>query len=154
MKNLIFIITLSICLFACNSADPNKNDLPTTTASDEVVKDGVFFHVSSGIEKPKKVLMALTLAAKFAESHDVALFFDLEGVKLLTQNAEELASENYMSTNEALKALTEQGVLIMACPMCVKEAGLTEADLIEGVIIAEKEKFFSFTKGRIVSLDY
>jgi hypothetical protein len=42
----------------------------------------------------------------------------------------------------------------MACPGCLKAAGKTEEDLADGVQIADKAKFFSFTKGRILTLDY
>jgi hypothetical protein len=42
----------------------------------------------------------------------------------------------------------------MACPGCLKSAGKTADDLMPGVAIADKKQFFSFTKGRILSLDY
>ncbi|TVS10562.1 MAG: hypothetical protein EA424_25190 [Planctomycetaceae bacterium] len=40
------------------------------------------------------------------------------------------------------------------CPGCLKAAGKTAADLAPGVEIADKDRFFSFTKGRILTLDY
>jgi len=42
----------------------------------------------------------------------------------------------------------------MACPGCLKVAGKTKKDLAEGVQVADKSVFFSFTKGRILTLDY
>jgi len=42
----------------------------------------------------------------------------------------------------------------MACPSCLAEAGKTKEDLKEGIRIADKETFFDFTEGRIISLDY
>jgi len=98
--------------------------------------------------------MALSLANKMVESKDVCLFFDIEGVKLLTTTAENMQMENYMSLHEVLNNLIEQEVIIMACPMCTKAAGIDPEDYKEGIIIAVKEKFFDFTKGRILSLDY
>lgn len=62
--------------------------------------------------------------------------------------------ENYMSSNEALEKLLKQKVQIMACQMCTKAAGINPKDYKEGIIIAEKEKFFKFTRGRILTLDY
>ena len=38
--------------------------------------------------------------------------------------------------------------------MPLKMAGFKEEDLIEGVKLAQKDKFFNFTKGRIITLDY
>ncbi len=42
----------------------------------------------------------------------------------------------------------------MACPGCHEAAGKSEADLIDGVVLADAEPFFSFTDGRILLLDY
>jgi hypothetical protein len=42
----------------------------------------------------------------------------------------------------------------MACPGCLRVAGKTENDLMEGVKIADKNKFFNFTSGRILTIDY
>ncbi len=154
IKNTFLCTVLSVLLFACSGVTENVKEEKTETGIAANAKDGVFFHISTGVETPKRALMALSLAAKFAESHDVALFFDLEGVNLITKNAKNLELEHYLPSKDALAKLLEKNVLIMACPMCVKAAGLTSDDLLEGVIIAEKEKFFNFTKGRIINLDY
>jgi intracellular sulfur oxidation DsrE/DsrF family protein len=53
-----------------------------------------------------------------------------------------------------LAELQRRGVTLMACPGCLKAAGKTPADLIAGVQVADKSGFFSFTKGRILTLDY
>lgn len=45
-------------------------------------------------------------------------------------------------------------VTLMACPGCLKAAGKSVGDLAPGVKVAEKEAFFSFTRGRILTLDY
>jgi hypothetical protein len=42
----------------------------------------------------------------------------------------------------------------MACPGCLKAAGKTPADLAAGIQVANKDKFFSFTSGRVITLDY
>jgi hypothetical protein len=43
---------------------------------------------------------------------------------------------------------------IYVCPICLKIAGFKPEDLIEGVQITQKDKFFSFTKGRILTMNY
>lgn len=149
MKKYLLLLAVPFFLFACT----NQSSEPIEKIDKEVT-DGVFIHISKGYENPQKVLMALSLASLFSETHDVAVFCDLEGVKLLTKDAEDLTMENYKSAKEALSVLIANKALIMACPMCVKAAGLTSDDLMEGVIIAEKEKFFDFTDGRIITLDY
>ncbi|MCW8960013.1 MAG: peroxiredoxin, partial [Ignavibacteriaceae bacterium] len=58
------------------------------------------------------------------------------------------------SSKEQVQKLLDKGITIMACPGCLKAAGKTPDDLREGIIIADKEKFFNFTSGRILSIDY
>lgn len=151
--NLLFIFLLLAFVSCKNTEAPDIVEL-VKTEERGIVKDGIFLHISSGYENPKKVLMALSLAVKMAESKDVCLFFDIEGVKLLTKTSEDIKMENYMSLHEAINKLIEQNVLIMACPMCTKAAGINPEDYKEGIILAEKDRFFNFTKGRILSLDY
>lgn len=151
--NLLFIISV-LALASCKNQE--GADIAELVKVEErgIVNDGVFFHVSSGYDNPKKAVMALMLATKMSESYDVTLFFDMEGVKLLTKTAEDIQMENFMTAHEALDKLIEQKVQIMACPMCTKAAGIKPEDYKGGIIIAEKEKFFNFTKGRILTLDY
>jgi hypothetical protein len=40
------------------------------------------------------------------------------------------------------------------CPTCLKIAGFKPEDLIDGVQVAQKDKFFTITKGSIITLDY
>ena len=152
---IIYVLSafLLIFVFSCKKPPPSVSDL---VKPEEIkkVKDGIFIHVSSGYENPKQVLMALNMANKMAEFNDVCLFFDNEGVKLLTQSSEDIQMELYMPLHESLEKLIAIDVRIMACPTSVKAAGIEPEQLKSGIIIAEKEKFFNFTKGRILTLDY
>jgi len=150
--NALLIVIVLTFVSCQNAAVPETAE---SHQSEECqVKDGLFLHISTGYDNPKKALMALSLATIMAETKDVALFFDIEGVKLLTKTSEDIQLENFISLHEALDKLVEMDVLIMACPMCTKAAGINPDDYKDGIIIAEKEKFFDFTKGRILSLDY
>jgi peroxiredoxin family protein len=42
----------------------------------------------------------------------------------------------------------------MACPGCMKVMGVTDDMLKEGVVVASKDRFFDFTEGGILTLDY
>ena len=55
---------------------------------------------------------------------------------------------------EQLNELLTKGVPLYACPGCLRAAGRTPADLRPGVQVADKDAFFSFTPGRILSIDY
>jgi hypothetical protein len=43
---------------------------------------------------------------------------------------------------------------VFACPTCLNIAGFKPEDLMDGIQAAQKDKFFTFTKGRIITLDY
>jgi len=123
-------------------------------ASAVPARDGVFIHVSHGPEDPHRVLMALAMANRMAADHDVLLYFDIDGVRLLVADAPALELPPFPSAKAQIASLLAQKVTIMACPTCLQVAGETPADLAPGIVVADKAKFFSFTTGRIISLDY
>lgn len=146
---------LTICLvFMIASCQNNTKPEISQLVKPEKHKDGIFIHVSSGYDNPHKTCMALSLAVKMSESQDVSLFFDIEGVKILTKDAEDIQMDDFMTCHGALDTLIQRNIQIMACPMCMAKAEIKPEDLKEGIIVAEKEKFFNFTKGRILTLDY
>ncbi|HAF27714.1 MAG TPA: peroxiredoxin [Bacteroidales bacterium] len=152
-KNVLFFIFL-LAIISCKN--PEGTDIAELVKVEErgCFKDGIFIHVSSGYDNPHKASMALSLAVKMSETKDVTLFFDIEGVKLLTKTSEDIQMNNFMTVQSALDTLIHHQVQIMACPMCMAKAEIKPEQLREGIIVAEAEKFFSFTKGRILTLDY
>lgn len=116
--------------------------------------DGVFVHLSHGSDDPHRVVMALTMASMMAKDHDVLVYFDIKGIGVVLRSAEDIKHAQFASSKKLLEALRANGVLLMACPGCLKAAGKTPADLAPGIRIADKKSFFSFTRGRILSLDY
>jgi hypothetical protein len=43
---------------------------------------------------------------------------------------------------------------VMACPGCLKVIGKTGDDLLPGIQLADRDGFFNFTEGRILTIDY
>jgi predicted peroxiredoxin len=120
----------------------------------EEVRDGVFIHISHGTDDPHRVLMALSMASIMCDDHDVLVYFDIRGIEVVLKGADDLTYAHFPSSKKQLAALSKQGVTLMACPGCLKTAGKTADDLAAGIEIANKKAFFSFTKGRILTLDY
>ncbi|MFZ5939347.1 MAG: DsrE family protein [Bacteroidota bacterium] len=150
MKAVKLLILLFIpLLLACTRQD----DISMNPNTDEV-KDGIFVHISKGPADVHEVMMGLMIANKFSDTHDVILFFDIDGIGMVLGDAPDLTLEPFGSSDKLFEKLTEKGIKIMACPACLTTAGKTAADLRPGVIVAEKDLFFSFTKGRILTLDY
>lgn len=117
-------------------------------------RDGVFVHISKAQADPHAVLMGLKMANLMAADHDVLVYFDLAGVEVVLKDAPDLTFRTFDSAQTQLKTLLDKGVPVYVCPGCLKAAGKEPGDVRPGVKIAEKEAFFNFTKGRILSMDY
>ncbi len=117
-------------------------------------RDGVFIHVTKGVADKHEVMMALKMAEHYMNDRDVLMYFDIKGAEVLSKDAPDMQMEPFGSSHAQIKKLLDNGVIIMACPGCLKALGKSEADLMDGIEIADKEVFFNFTKGRILTLDY
>jgi predicted peroxiredoxin len=146
MKKFFFIFVILFSLFIIYSFYPQKNQMN--------LKDGVFIHITHGGNHPHRVLMALNLAEKMAEDKNVILYFDIDGIEVLLKDAPDLTFSHFPSSHTQIKKLLDMGIEIMACPGCLKSMGKIPGDLKEGIILADKEKFFNFTSGRILTMDY
>jgi len=148
MKNIslfLFFITFLIFIGPVHAQD----------SSTIQIRDGVFIHLSHGVDSPHRLLMALKMAITMAEGQkDVFVYCDIEAVKVLALTAKNVSMKGFPTLHELLIRLAELKVPIVACPTCMKIAGIAEQDLRPGVKVAQRDLFFSFTKGRILSLDY
>ncbi len=144
-------------IISCNQtakqADNAAKDISNISVLD-TVKDGVFIHITEGYNDPHRVLMPLKMAVLMSNDKDVLVYMDIHAVELLVKGAKDLNHADFESAQTYIKELIVNKVGVYACPTCLKIAGFNPADLIEGVQIAEKDKFFNFTKGRIITLDY
>jgi predicted peroxiredoxin len=141
----LMLATVISCIRVDNSVPPEEKPAP---------KDGAFIHISKGEAHAHDVLMALMLADKFSESHDVLVFFDIDGIEMVTKDAPNLVMDPFDPSDDIFKRLLSRDVTILACPACMKVSGIAEEDLREGIETAQKDMFFDFTEGRILSLDY
>ena len=98
--------------------------------------------------------MALWLAEKMSPDKDVLVFMDIKGVDLALQGSKDINFAQFPSLHTSLKKLLAKGVPVLVCPGCLKAAGKKPSDLMKGIQVADKERFFSFTSGRILTLDY
>ena len=148
MRTINLYFALIPLLIACTQVTT------TTEAPAEEPTDGVFIHITAGFDDAHRVLMPMKMATLMAEDKDVLVYLDIHAVNLVVAGAEDLSMEGFDSFQTYLKTLGEMGVEVLACPTCLEVAGYTTDDLAQGVMPAAKDKFFGFTKGRIVTLDY
>jgi len=130
--------------------------LSVVAQSDEQppVRDGVFVHISHGTDNPHRVLMGLRMAELMSAEHDVLVYFDITGVEVVLKDAPDMQFMDFPSSRTQLEKLAAHGVALAACPGCLKAAGKTPDDLDPRVKVADKDRFFAFTEGRILTLDY
>lgn len=140
-------LLVGVLLFVIGGALSCAVDEPTP-------RDGVFVHITRGADDPHRLLMALQMASLMADSHDVLVYFDINAADAVLADAEDVQFAHFASLHTQLRALAEKGVPLMACPGCLQVIGKTGDDLAEGVEVADKAAFFSFTKGRILTIDY
>jgi predicted peroxiredoxin len=118
------------------------------------VRDGVFIHITESYNDPHRVLMPLKMANMMAMDKDVIVYLDIHAVELVTKTSKDMQFADFDPLKKLLQGLIDKGVGVYACPTCMKIADISPEDLMDGVQTANKERFFDFTKGRIITLDY
>lgn len=151
MKKYFFILVI---LMSVSCIRVNQNPVPNVDMSVEAETEGIFIHVKQGADHAHEVLMALGMANKFAADYDVLMYFDIDGIEMVTKDAPDLNMEPFGSSDDLFANLVDKGVTIFACPSCMQVAGVKPSDLRSGVTVAQKDMFFDFTDGRILSIDY
>ncbi|MHC1705156.1 MAG: DsrE family protein [Tenuifilaceae bacterium] len=157
MKNIGLFLITGLMVISCNQNPRNDNETTKpeqTVVSEESTRDGVFIHITENYNDPHRVLMPLKMANMMAIDKDVIVYLDIHAVELLIKGAKDLSYADFDSFQTYIKQLVEKKVGVYACPTCLKIAGFKPEDLMDGVQVAQKDKFFNFTKGRIITLDY
>ena len=125
-----------------------------TSNARTATKDGVFVHIKSGPDHPHSVLMGLRMAQMMSADQDVLVYFDVDGINAVLQGAPDLKMDPFGSSHAMIQDLVARKVPVYACPGCLKALGKKPEQLMPGVMVAEKQAFFTFTQGRILTLDY
>lgn len=157
MRKFGLLILLGMLMISCDQGSQQKNTIEreeSTLADLNHTKDGVFIHITESYSDPHRVLMPLKMAVMMADDKDVLVYMDIHAVELLVTGAKDLNFADFESFQTYIKQLAEKNVNVYACPTCLKIAGINPEELMDGVQLAQKEKFFDFTKGRIITLDY
>lgn len=156
MRNILLFIFLGFIIISCNQNTDQQNGLNNEKQSAQIeqIKDGIFIHITESYNDAHRVLMPMKMANMMALDRDVLVYFDIHSVELLVKGAKDLSYADFETFQTYLKQLLDQKVTVFVCPTCLKLAGYKPEDLLDGVKLAQKDKFFDFTKGRIITLDY
>ena len=154
MKNFPFLIICVFLTISCNQTPKQADMQPVNSSITGTGRDGVFIHITECYDDPHRVLMPLKMATMMAKDQDVIVYLDIHAVLLLLKDSKDISFADFESAHTYIKELIDMKVGVYACPTCLQIAGFQPEDLMEGVQIAQKDKFFNFTKGRIITLDY
>jgi predicted peroxiredoxin len=157
MKKLSLLLISVFLIISCNQKPEqttNTHNHAEMVKAETSVKDGIFIHITESYNNPHRVLMPLKMAVMMSMDKDVIVYLDIKAVELLAKSSADLNFAEFESAHSYIKQLTDKGVGVYACPTCLKIAGLKPEELMDGVQVAQKDKFFNFTKGRIITLDY
>lgn len=141
-RTMLFILAAAALTLALSGCGPQAS------------RDGVFIHLSHGQEDPHRVAMAFRMADIMSGEKDVLVYCDIRAINVVLKDAADVSFDHFPSVQATMDSLLAKGVTIMACPGCLKVMGKSPDDLRDGVKVAEKDAFFSFTAGRILSIDY
>ena len=103
-----------------------------TVSADE--KKTIFYNLTT--DEAWAAGMALGQATKALENgYDVAIFLNVRGVFLASKKfTTDGSGASGRSLREMLETARDKGAKVIICPMCMKKAGLTMNDVIEGVV--------------------
>jgi predicted peroxiredoxin len=155
MKNIGLLILAIVLITSCNQKNgKTEENNKVASCTTDSIKDGVFIHITESYNDPHRVLMPLKMAIMMAKDKNVLVYMDIHAVELLVKGAKDMNFADFESAQTYIKQLVDKKVGVYACPTCLKIAGFKPEDLMDGVQVAQKDKFFNFTKGRIITLDY
>ena len=132
--------------------DPSMQALKHQGAS----ATGYLFHLSTGDEDARRVLVPLTLAMMISnDGTPVQLFLDQKAVLVTHKDAKPISHPDFpKNSTELLDILVKRGIGIAVCPLCMKGEKMTKEDLREGAALFSPDKLSSFTDGRIITMDW
>lgn len=156
MKKYVFLLAgVAMLALSCNKpAEPGTAHDHSLMMQQDSVRDGVFIHITEGYNDPHRVLMPLKMANMMAMDKDVLVYLDIKAVELVLKTSPDMEYADFDPLKKMLQGLIDMKVGVYACPTCLKVAGHSPEELMEGIQVANKDAFFNFTRGRIITLDY
>lgn len=98
---------------------------------------------SDGVDDAQSVDMAMKLAG-FAldEGRQVAMFFNVKGVRVPTQSSNLKYAENDPVADQLAK-LIERGADVHVCPICMQALGVEQSQLVDGAKVTTRPTLFA-----------
>jgi uncharacterized protein len=116
----------------------------------------LLINLTTAEDNPDKSTVAFVVAnAGIASGQDVAIFLNIEGVRLATPGyADTIAVEGFKPLQELMTTFTEGGGQLWVCPPCFNSRGLDKENVVAGAIFAGGAKVVEFLAEGAASLSY
>jgi predicted peroxiredoxin len=150
MKNIFFFgLVLLFAVAGCQQ--PTQQPATQNDASPAELMINL---TSDATVNPHSSLMGLHLAQNALKNEiPVSVFLNVSGVKLMLPQSDTISFHGE-NLHEVLQDILEKGGDIIACPHCMEANGVTEENLMEGVIKAKEEVLFGKIKGNPTVFTY
>jgi predicted peroxiredoxin len=120
----------------------------------DATKAPMLFNITSGLEDPHSVTMAMQLANHaLDDGRAVTLFFNVRGVEVAAKSCPD-AAFGAEPLPAMLAKLVERGANVQVCPHCMKVRGIGEDDLVDGAEVTTREKLFGQLAGNTAVFSY
>ncbi|NJP04145.1 MAG: DsrE family protein [Chloroflexaceae bacterium] len=121
---------------------------PTAAPATEVITDsaalaletdhGLLINLTTDDTWSANMALNLATTARNQGLDPVVVFLNVRGVYLADRERMPATEGNSdLTIHEKIQALVDAGGQVIACPSCSEEAGLTQADYLDGVVIGE-----------------
>jgi sulfur relay (sulfurtransferase) complex TusBCD TusD component (DsrE family) len=121
-------------------AAPARSETALAQAPENAAESGGLF-VNLTTDDTWSASMAISLAHNALRNgyQPVTIFLNVRGVYLADRGRlPATAGNSDLNIHERLQAFIADGGRVIACPGCSREAGLTQEDFIEGVVLGEQ----------------
>lgn len=131
---LIALMLSAAALGGCNEAAKVGLETPRP----------LLISVTSGVENPHAVTMALQLAGHgLADGRAVLLFFNVRGAAIPTKTLDATLAHGDRPIRQLLADRLAEGATVLVCPHCMKAMGVSADDLVAGAQVADAKKLFA-----------
>jgi predicted peroxiredoxin len=145
-KTVAAILCFALLVSAgCNGGTPAKTTGLSASTNSQAEKIALISITSDPKTDPQSVNMGLTFAGFCVdEGYEVAIFFNVKGTTLpTTAFPDDFKYQNHEAMKPQLLALKDRGVELHVCPVCMKDLGIPESDVIEAAFVTSKPKLFA-----------
>lgn len=121
------------------TAAPARSETALAQTTENAAEPGGLF-VNLTTDDTWTANMAISLAHNAVRGgyQPVTIFLNVRGVYLADRERLPATEGNSdLNIHQKLQAFIEDGGSLIACPSCAREAGLTQEDFIEGVVLGE-----------------